>query len=155
MNSRRSSRESALQALYLCDALGDFSSETARIFSQHFLALGLNEDGEPSAPRSVESFYIEILDGVLGNLEAIDQAIGLASTNWSVSRIAPVERNILRVAVYELLYRSDIPSKVSINEAIEISKEFAAPDSSTFINGVLDRVVQRVGLKSGANARPA
>lgn len=153
MNSRRICRESALQALYLCDAVGDFSSQTARIFAEHFLEAGLHEDGEPSSPQGVDSFYNQLLDGVLTNLETIDTEIGLASTNWSVARMAPVERNILRVAVYELLYRSDIPSKVSVNEAIEIAKEFASPDGPTFVNGVLNKVIQRVGLKGGSGLR--
>ena len=153
MNSRRICRESAVQALYLCDALGDLSPETARVFAAHFMAGGLTEDGEPSPPRVVEGFYDEILDGVLQNLEAIDTAIGLASTNWSVGRMALVERNILRVAVYELLFRGDIPSKVSVNEAIEIAKEFAASDGPAFINGVLNKIVQQVGLKSGTGGQ--
>ena len=147
INSRRICRESALQALYLCEALGDFSPETAQVFSTHFLAGGLSEDGEPSGPRTLEGFYNELLEGTMRNLEAIDTAIGMASTNWSVGRMAPVERNILRIAVFELLYRPDVPSKVSINEAIEVAKEFAAPEGPAFINGVLDNVVRQSGLK--------
>lgn len=147
MKSRRTCREAALQALYLCDALGDFSPETADLFSSHFLASGLQEDGEPSDACEVDPFFKEIVDGVLENAEAIDAAIGLASTNWSVVRMAIVDRNIIRIAVYELLYRTDVPPKVAINEAIEIAKEFASPEGHTFINGVLDKVASQRGLK--------
>jgi N utilization substance protein B len=147
MKSRRTCREAALQALYLCDALGDFSPETAGLFSSHFLAHGLQENGEPSQPRGVEIFYQELVNGVLEKMEEIDVAIGLASTNWSVVRMALVDRNIIRIAVYELLYRTDVPAKVAINEAIEIAKEFAAPEGYTFINGVLDRVARQLELK--------
>jgi len=143
MKSRRTCREAAMQTLYLCDAQGDLSLETAEVFSSHFLSCGLNDDGENDTPREVHPFYQEILKGVLLNLDAIDTAIGLASSNWSVARMALVERNIIRVAVYEILYRSDVPMKCAINEAIEIAKEFASPEGPTFINGVLDKVAHK------------
>ncbi len=147
MKSRRTCREAAMQALYLCDAQGSFSHETADLFSSHFVRIGLNDDGENTTPRESDPFYREIVDGVLSNREAIDSAIGLASRNWSIARMALVDRNILRVAVYEILYRADVPKKVAINEAIEIAKEFASPEGPTFINGVLDKVVSQSGVK--------
>ncbi len=147
MKSRRMCREAAMQALYLCDAQGSFSHETADLFSSHFVRIGLNDDGENTTPRESDPFYREIVDGVLSNREAIDSVIGLASRNWSIARMALVERNILRVAVYEILYRADVPTKVAINEAIEIAKEFASPEGPTFINGVLDKVVSQSGVK--------
>jgi N utilization substance protein B len=140
-------REAAMQALYLCDAQGSFSHETADLFSSHFVRIGLNDDGENTTPRESDPFYREIVDGVLSNREAIDSVIGLASRNWSIARMALVDRNILRVAVYEILYRADVPTKVAINEAIEIAKEFASPEGHTFINGVLDKVVSQSGVK--------
>jgi N utilization substance protein B len=146
MKSRRTCREAAMQALYLCDAQGSFSHETADLFSSHFLRIGLNDHGENTLPQESDPFYQEIIDGVLSNREAIDSAIGLASKNWSIARMALVDRNILRVAVYEILYRLDVPPKVAINEAIEIAKEFASPEGPTFINGVLDEVVSRRGV---------
>jgi transcription antitermination factor NusB len=147
MKSRRMCREAAMQALYLCDAQGSFSHETADLFSSHFVRIGLNDDGENTTPRESDPFYREIVDGVLSNREAIDSVIGLASRNWSIARMALVDRNILRVAVYEILYRADVPTKVAINEAIEIAKEFASPEGPTFINGVLDKVVSQSGVK--------
>jgi N utilization substance protein B len=146
MKSRRTCREAAIQALYLCDAQGSFSRETVDLFSSHFLRIGLNDHGENTLPQESDPFYQEIIDGVLSNREAIDSAIGLASKNWSIARMALVDRNILRVAVYEILYRLDVPPKVAINEAIEIAKEFASPEGPTFINGVLDEVVSQRGV---------
>jgi len=143
MKSRRTCREAALQTLYLCDAQGSLCVETAEVFSSHFLPCGVNDDGDNDVPREIHPFYREILDGVLTNLDGIDAAIGLASANWSVARMALVERNIIRVAVYEILYRSDVPPKCAINEAIEIAKEFASPEGPTFINGVLDKVASQ------------
>lgn len=154
MKSRRICRELALQSLFLCDALADFSSETIGLFSSHFIANGLQEDGEPTDPLEVESFFNELVLGVVSNLDAIDAAISLASTNWSVARMAPVERNILRIATYEILYRADVPPKVAVNEALEISKEFAAPESSTFLNGVLDKVLSQAGRRAEISTAP-
>jgi N utilization substance protein B len=132
-----------MQTLYLCDAQGSLCPETSDIFSFHFLQCGLNDDGENDTPKEAHPFYREIVEGVLANREEIDTAIGLASANWSIARMALVERNILRVAVYEILFRSDIPVKCAINEAIEIAKEFASPEGPTFINGVLDKVASQ------------
>ena len=144
MKSRRTCREAAMQTLYLCDAQGSLSLETADVFSSHFLQCGLNDEGDNDTPRENHPFYREILEGVFTNLEAIDTAIGLASMNWSVARMALVERNIIRVAAYEILYRSDVPVKCAINEAIEIAKEFASPEGPNFINGVLDKVASQM-----------
>ncbi|MEY4668608.1 MAG: NusB: transcription antitermination factor [Pseudomonadota bacterium] len=147
MKSRRICREAALQALYLCDALGDLSLETASVFSSHFLTRGFDDEGEDAPPREIHPFYQELVEGVLCNVEKIDKAIGLASTNWSVARMGLVERNIIRIAVYEIVHRSDVPPSVSINEAIEMAKEFASPEGPTFINGVLDRVAHQSGAR--------
>jgi N utilization substance protein B len=132
-----------MQTLYLCDAQGRLDRDIAGLFSSHFLQCGLNDEGENGSPRELHPFYEELLEGVLTNLEAIDSAIGLASVNWSVARMALVERNIIRVAVYEILFRSDVPVKCAINEAIEIAKDFASPEGPTFINGVLDKVANQ------------
>ncbi len=151
MNSRRICRESAMQALYLCDLIGDLSVERIELFSSHFVAHGLCEDGEPSTPGALDPYFHELVNGVLTHREAIDAAITLASTNWSLSRMAPVERNVLRVAVYELLHRSDVPPKVCINEAIEIAKDFASPEGPSFINGVLNTIAHQGGRSKGGS----
>lgn len=153
MNSRRTCRECAMQALYLCDSFNDLSAERIELFSSHFLAHGLCEDGEPKGPAAIDPYFHELIKGVIAHLEAIDEAITLASINWSVARMAPVERNLLRVAVFELLYRPDVPAKVCINEAIEIAKEFASPEGPSFINGVLNKVANhRKGARESTTA---
>jgi N utilization substance protein B len=143
---RRRSRESALQALYYCDSLGDFSAAARAGFVSHFEAQGELGEGEDVSSVLADEFFNEILLGVTENLERIDKAIGLASTHWSVARMSMVDRNILRIATYELMLRDDVPPKVAINEAIEISKCFAAPDAPMFINGVLDKVAEHLAV---------
>jgi N utilization substance protein B len=97
--------------------------------------------GDPQCNDEDRSFCLDIALGVLQYIKVIDDQIGLASTNWSIARMPRVDRNILRLAVYEFMFRPDIPPKVTINEAIEISKRFSSDDAPTFINGVLDRVL--------------
>lgn len=91
----------------------------------------------PSSPE-VEEFAGGLVEGVRENLEEIDQLIARHATHWKLSRMACVDRNILRIAIYELKFRPDIPSTVSIDEAIEIGKKFGTEDSGAFINGILD-----------------
>jgi N utilization substance protein B len=100
------------------------------------------EGSEPAltANSRVFSFARELLAGVLGNRAAIDSCIESKSKNWSVSRMSRVDLNILRLAVFELLYCPDIPKNVTINEAIEVAKKFGAEDSSSFVNGILDEI---------------
>ena len=149
MRTRRDCREAALQALYLCDAMGDFSTDRLSMYAAHFRA-HVDEDDEKTSEHAAElpEFFKEICEGVLAHRESIDHAISLASTHWSLARMALVDRNILRIAVYEMLHRNDVPPKVCINEAIEVAKRFAAPESSVFINGVLDKVAQQTHVKS-------
>lgn len=90
--------------------------------------------------RRAYPFFERLTAGVLKSKSEIDRVIERYSSNWKVQRMACVDRNILRVAVYELLYCSDIPAKVSINEAIDIAKKFGASESGAFINGILDSI---------------
>ena len=89
---------------------------------------------------AVREFAERIARGVWQNREAIDAIITETAKNWSIERIAPIDRNILRVAIYEMLYCKDIPYKVTMNEAIELGKKFGCDQSGAFINGVLDSV---------------
>lgn len=144
MKSRRACREAALQALYQCDVTGDYSHAAVDFCLTHFCTRSSDKDEKASEPQYSEddlAFSREIALGVIEHMGAIDGHIGLASTHWSIARMPRVDRNVLRIAVYELLYRTDIPPKVSINEAIEIGKRFSADDAPMFINGVLDRVL--------------
>lgn len=130
MGYRRKSREYALQMLYQYDV----SHQSAG------LAEGFWADKE--VPENIMEFADSIVDGVIENLDMIDDKIRLSASNWSIDRMAVVDRNILRMAVFELFYIKDIPVKVTINEAIEIAKRFGEEESGSFVNGILDRIVR-------------
>lgn len=93
---------------------------------------------EEEVPGEIRQFACELVKGVIANSKAIDATIARHATNWELGRIAVVERNILRLASYELLFRDDIPPKVSINEAIELAKRYSGEKSGKFVNGILD-----------------
>jgi N utilization substance protein B len=95
--------------------------------------------------KNVKEFTEEIVRGTLNRLEEIDTMIERVAENWLLKRMAAVDRNILRFAAYEILYRKDIPSAVTINEAIEIAKKFSSTESASFINGILDRLAKEAG----------
>ena len=134
IGSRSRSREIALQVLYSCDAVAAPPPET--------WASTLDDaEGSPE----VKAFAHELVAGTLGQRGEIDALIATAAENWELSRLAAVDRNILRLAVHELAGRTDIPAKVSINEAIELGKRFSTAQSGAFINGILDRVRRDLG----------
>jgi N utilization substance protein B len=130
MGYRRKAREYAVQMLYQYDISNEF---------EHLMDGFWN--GRES-PDNVKEFSNNIVEGVIKNLSMIDSKISQSAQNWSIDRMAVVDRNILRMAVFELLFVKDIPVKVTINEAIEIAKRFAGEDSSSFINGILDRILK-------------
>jgi transcription antitermination protein NusB len=137
VTSRREGRELALQALYSADIEAMDGTTALRRIMENF-----GNGAEPAVDihsRSY-SFAIELVNGVLVNRASIDQTIVEKSKNWSLARMAQVDRNILRLAVFELCYRPDIPKNVTINEAIEVAKKFGADDSPSFINGILDEI---------------
>jgi N utilization substance protein B len=88
----------------------------------------------------VQSFAEALVRGVADKTAELDQIIQANAAHWSLARIAPVERNILRLAAYELLYRDDIPERVAINEAIELAKLYGSEESGAFVNGILDQI---------------
>ncbi len=94
--------------------------------------------------RDYYAFAEELVYGVIKNLERIDKEIIAHASNWNFDRIAKVDLAILRLAIYELLFRTDIPPIVSINEAIDLSKVFSNPDSKRFINGILDQLKGKI-----------
>ncbi len=132
MGTRRQSRELALQFLYQQDARSKYPSPLAEALDEFW---NLQEYDKTS-----KGFSEDLIRGVSEHHEAIDTKIKAYTENWEFHRIAVVDRNILRLAIYELLYRNDIPPVVSINEAIELAKKFSTEDSGRFVNGVLDRV---------------
>ena len=129
MGLRREGRELALQILYAQDSQKGELRETLRGF----------RDGV-EAIQPVREFAERLVLGVQEHQTEIDEAIKARSKNWSLSRMPRVDLNIMRLAAYELLFRSDIPKKVSINEAIEIAKKFGDKESPAFVNGILDEL---------------
>ncbi len=136
MGARRKSRELALQVLFHMDIQKCFQTEMFDRFCEIF---------PPSAQS--EQFFCNLLHGILDVRGAIDTLIEQHSSNWKISRMAAVDRNLLRIAVYELLYCDDIPHKVSINEAIDLGKKFGTDESGAFINGILDSI--RIAIEKG------
>ena len=130
MLERSKARRQALQILYQRDIIGE---SVGGILSS---ASYSTEDGEPDA------YCRDLVLGVERRLEEIDRTIGDVSENWSVSRMPLVDRNILRLATYEIEYVDDVPASVSINEAVELAKVYGGEDSSKFVNGVLGKIAQ-------------
>lgn len=129
MGMRREGRELALQILYSLDLNPIDTRESLRQMRENLLTT-----------VAVRNFAEELITGVAENRDLIDSKINDQSKNWSLSRITRVDLNILRIAVFELLFRDDIPKNVTINEAIEVAKKFGSEDSSAFINGILDEI---------------
>lgn len=136
MGVRREGREAAVQYLYLRDLNGDSD------LPAYYKFRGLS----PSARR----FCTDLVQGAIGDQEAIDEAIRRNTQNYELGRISVVDRNVLRVAIYEMLHCAEIPPVVSINEAIEIAKRYSTEESGRFVNGVLDQI--RGTLKRPARA---
>jgi transcription antitermination protein NusB len=130
MGNRRKSRELAMQALFYMDMNPNGSKETA--------LEGFCTNFNPS--KKARLFFLKLVNGVLQTKSELDSIIEKFSDHWKIGRMACVDRNILRIAVYELLYCGDIPSKVSINEAVDIGKRFGTEESGAFINGILDSI---------------
>ena len=97
-------------------------------------------------PKEIRPFAKDLVLGVWRNKEDLDKLIGRASKNWRIERMSRVDRNILRIAVFEVLYMGDIPPKVSIDEAVELGKRFGTEDSGAFVNGVLDCIYTTLDL---------
>ncbi len=127
MGNRTRARETALQALYQLDAGGGVGTE---VLQGHF---------DPLDPETRE-FAEALVSGVTAELAHIDGILERTSTNWKLERMARVDRNILRLGVFELLRLPDVPVRVTLNEAIELGKKFGSEESGGFVNGILDKV---------------
>jgi N utilization substance protein B len=137
MGARRKARELALQMLYQHDLSGNPPDTILSTF----------EDLQKSKP-STREFATRIFKGTVEHQEAIDQMIVQQADNWRLSRMAVVDRNIIRMSIYEFLHEQDTPKLVVIDEAIEIAKKFGTQKSSQFINGILDGILKRYNLAS-------
>ena len=137
MGVRRQARELALQMLYQHELTHSPPEE-----------IQLHFEGWKSASHRVCSFADALLRGTLEHIEEIDRELGRQTAHWRLERLATVDRNILRLALYELLFLPETPHAVVIDEAIEIAKRFGAEESARFVNGVLDGFVKRKNLAS-------
>ena len=131
MGTRRKSRELALQALYQGEQAGQNGLLVFEEFCAHFQ---VNKKSIPYAKK--------LLDGVQEKADAINQLISKYAENWRLERMSVIDRNILRLAVYEVHYQDDVPISVAINEAVEIAKRYSTDDSGPFINGILDSMAK-------------
>ena len=127
-----------------------FSLDMGSTFSLQALA---DYRGSFPPQKHVAVFFERLTNGVLEHRSDLDSIIERYSSNWKMCRMACVDRNVLRLAVFELLYCEDIPAKVSINEAIDIAKKFGASESGAFINGILDSIRLALG-RSELHATP-
>ncbi len=143
MGTRRISREAALQFLYQEDFTIKPDQQPGYDLEERFeLFCSLFQ-----VNKKARAYARVLLEGVTADLQAIDLTIGSAAKNWRLSRIAATDRNLLRIAVFEILRREDVPAEVAINEAVEIAKRFAGEESPKFINGVLDAIKNQLPVK--------
>jgi transcription antitermination factor NusB len=141
MGKRRKARELALQALYAFELSGDEIDDVLEKISELEVA-----------SQEVVRFAVSLSEKTVQHLREIDEVISQKVQRWELSRIAVVDKTILRLAICELLYFPDIPQKVSINEAIELAKIYSTRESGRFVNGILDSVA---GLHGGSGNEPA
>ena len=142
MGERRQARELALQALCYLDVDRGAPEELLELFCSNF---------KDRINESIRPFFLELVHGVIESRQEINDLMNLSSSNWKVSRMPVVDRNIMRMAIFEMLKRPDIPSTVSINEAVEIGKRFGTRGSGAFINGVLDKIRVLIQIDRGGD----
>jgi N utilization substance protein B len=136
MGTRRRARELAMQALFYMDVNRNASPQMLQRFCENFIP-----------PQKVQSLFFYLCDRGLVGQPQIDELIERFSKNWRIKRMACVDRNVMRIAVFEMLFCHDIPPKVSINEAIDVGKKFGTEESGAFINGIIDRI--RIAIEKG------
>ena len=134
MRRRTRAREFALQILYQMDITHDACDISLNAFWQ--------THNEEKIEANIKDFTAELVKGVSENLEAMDKKIAQYATNWELKRMAVVDRNIIRMSCYELLFRGDIPPKVSINEAVDLAKKYSGLEAGKFVNAILDKIKQ-------------
>ncbi|HWP45819.1 MAG TPA: transcription antitermination factor NusB [Candidatus Limnocylindrales bacterium] len=140
MGVRRQAREVALKILYGLDIL---PREVDKTLTEFWFLTRYSPE--------IQAFASRLVRGVMEHKEEIDKLIIQNVTNWTLDRMATVDRNILRFAIYELLYEDEIPPKVTINEALDIAKKYSTDKSSAFINGILDKIHHTMVKKKSEN----
>ncbi|MEX0913087.1 MAG: transcription antitermination factor NusB [Candidatus Paceibacterota bacterium] len=139
MANRHLSRSIILQTLFEWDQSGLDKKQTSEVLARNVEEFARNKSDSP--------FMEKVLDGVLQKQKELDMVIEKAAPEWPLDRISPIDRNILRLGLYELLFsdRKEVPAKVAINEAIELAKQFGGENSGRFVNGVLGAVYKEIG----------
>jgi transcription antitermination protein NusB len=145
MTRRSRGREVALQVLYQVEQNPGVAPEEVRRFIQRRL---LND-------RKLSEFTEGLISGVKEHQERIDALISEVAENWRLDRMAAIDRNILRLGAYEMMFCPEVPARVAINEALELAKRYSTAQSSRFVNGILDRVLQWQVPDPKAGAEPA
>lgn len=141
MKKRSRGRELALQLLYQIDLRGPEALDLADEFLK-------SEEGD----REARAFAIRLVRGAHDHVDELNQVIQSVAQNWDISRMAVIDRNVLRLAAFELLHCNDIPPKVAINEAIELGKRYSTQNSGAFINGILDKIKSRFATRPDAQS---
>ena len=135
MRKRTRAREFALQILYQVDIRNADLAEVLQDFWEEKTEM---DEKEPE----IRDYTERLARGVLEKLDSFDKTIERFAENWEMKRMAYVDRNIMWLAAYEMMHLDDIPVKVAINEAVELAKRYGEPDSSKFVNGILDRIAK-------------
>ena len=143
MSARTRGREYALQVLYEVDTSEKDALDALEAYWVNFETTG-RPAGSPEPDPAIKTFARQLVTGVTKNLGEIDPLIERSSTNWRLDRMPRVDRNVLRLACFELIHSADVPTKVVINEAIELGKRYGSEESGSFINGILDKVAGEV-----------
>lgn len=142
MRKRTRSRVIALKTLYQIDLRGPAGE-----------ALADEVLDEESGGPDVKAYARELVAGVMAHREEIDRELRQVAENWTLERMPVIDRNVLRIGVYEMTRREDIPPKVAINEAVELAKKYSTEESGAFVNGILDRIREGAG-RHGESAGP-
>jgi N utilization substance protein B len=137
MGSRRKGREAALRILYFMDVSGASDRQAIKHYWGHLV-----EAPEPSEERDFANHIVRVY---AEHREEVDGLIRSSSHHWRLERMPIVDRNVLRVAIVELQHMTDIPKRVTLNEAVELAKRFGSEGSGSFVNGVLDRIATELG----------
>lgn len=133
MRKRTKARELALQVLFQIDITAEQPEKVLEVFWQNQVS--------PVEPE-VKDFAQQIIFGTVEHLKQLDELVAKYALNWMIKRMAVIDRNILRMASFEILYLADVPVKVSINEAVDLAKKFGDLDSGKFVNGILDKLAK-------------
>lgn len=138
---RRKAREYVLQFLYAWE----MNENTKKMYNHNFLQEEIQKFWKVNTEENdydIKLFANQLIEETIKNIDTIDKIIQKYATRWNIERIIPIDRNILRFSIYEILYRQDIPFQVTINEAVEIAKKYSTKESVAFINGILDSIAK-------------